>query len=204
MRRKAKNKILPILLAAAMAVAMLPPITARAASDPANYIFDVSEGSITVGTGTDSGTLKVTYGASQTLDNIPASQELTITGKTTNNTVTVSSGVTANITLSGVSIDVSDVSDNACAFNMTGATVSLTLADGASNALLSGENCAGLQVPADGVLTIGGSGTLTASGGRWGAGIGGGYNGIGGTITITGGTVTASGTEGAGIGGGLR
>ncbi len=186
-----------------MTVAILPPVTARAASDPGNHIFDVSEGSITVGAGTNGGTLKVTYGASQTLDNIPASQNITIIGTTTSNTVIVSSGVTANITLSGVSIDVSEVSDAACAFNMTGATVTLTLADGTSNYLKSGNNCAGLQVPNGAELTINGSGTLTAPG-RMGAGIGGGDWGSGGTITIMGGTVSTSGYGGAAIGGGCN
>ena len=49
----------------------------------------------------------------------------------------------------------------------------------------------------------GGSGVLTATGGVWGAGIGGGYNSAGGVITINGGSVTATGGDsGAGIGGG--
>ena len=46
-------------------------------------------------------------------------------------------------------------------------------------------------------------GTVTATGGSNGAGIGGGYNGAGGTITISGGTVKADGgNSAAGIGGG--
>ena len=48
-----------------------------------------------------------------------------------------------------------------------------------------------------------GSGTLEATGGNGGAGIGGGYKGAGGTVTINGGTVTATGDHGgAGVGGG--
>ena len=51
-------------------------------------------------------------------------------------------------------------------------------------------------------ITITG-GTVTATGGEYGAGIGGGRDGSGKNITITGGTVTATGGEdGAGIGGG--
>ena len=47
------------------------------------------------------------------------------------------------------------------------------------------------------------AGSLTATGGCYGAGIGGGYYGSGENITITGGTVTATGGDcGAGIGGG--
>ncbi len=46
-------------------------------------------------------------------------------------------------------------------------------------------------------------GTVTATGGKYGAGIGGGYDGAGGNVTINGGTVVAmGGTAGAGIGGG--
>ena len=47
-------------------------------------------------------------------------------------------------------------------------------------------------------------GTVTATGGQYGAGIGGGYGGTGGTNIISGGTVAATGGRyGAGIGGGL-
>ena len=48
-----------------------------------------------------------------------------------------------------------------------------------------------------------GGGSLTAIGGDYGAGIGGGFAGAGGTVTVNGGTVTATGGHhGAGIGGG--
>ena len=53
-------------------------------------------------------------------------------------------------------------------------------------------------------ITING-GSVTATGGKWAAGIGGGNGGIGENITIKGGTVTAKGGDcGAGIGGGSR
>ena len=121
------------------------------------------------------------------------------TGAATTNTITVNSGVTASITLNDVNINVS-ATDFACAFNMTGATVHLTLAG--SNTLKSGSGRAGLQVPAGATLVISGTGSLTAEG-LYGAGIGGGYNSAGGNITITGGEVTANGSNGgAGIGGG--
>ena len=45
---------------------------------------------------------------------------------------------------------------------------------------------------------------MTATGGEWAAGVGGGFNGDGSDIAISGGTVTATGgSEGAGIGGGV-
>jgi hypothetical protein len=115
--------------------------------------------------------------------------------------IVVSSGVEADITLSDVNINVSSI-NNACAFDMTGATVNLTLVG--NNVLISGENRAGLQTPNGSTLVItdGSTGSLTATGSN-GAGIGGGWNGAGGTITINGGTVTATGdSSGAGIGGG--
>ena len=99
----------------------------------------------------------------------------------TNNTIVVASGVSANITLDGVNIDVSGTS-NACAFKIADdseGNVTITLADGSVNTLKSGSGCAGLQknggyISADkGKLTIqggaNGTGTLTANGGDNGA-----------------------------------
>jgi hypothetical protein len=122
-------------------------------------------------------------------------------GATTNaDSIVVQSGVTANITLSDVSIDVS-ATVNTPAFDMTGATVNLILQG--NNTLKSGNNRAGLQAPSGAVLTINGAGSLTATGGYSAAGIGGGLFADGGTIAIIGGTVTATGgPRSAGIGGG--
>ena len=125
-------------------------------------------------------------------------------------------GVTsaANITLAGVNIDVSST-ENAAALKITSTAgaVNITLADGSVNTLKSGNYCAGLQkdtTAAGTMLTITGTGTLNATGGWYGAGIGGtttaadaGGGTDGSYITISGGTVTATGgTHGAGIGGG--
>jgi hypothetical protein len=146
----------------------------------------------------------------------------TITGTTTANRVVVAVGVTAGITLNNVSIDVSGETD-ACAFDMTGATVNLTLAPGSENTLKSNGTAAGLQAPEGATLTItsaagagSASGTLSAYGGlgtgeHSGAGIGGGQAQSGGAITISGGTINAYGfydgstnypNAGAGLGGG--
>ncbi|MBO5378081.1 MAG: hypothetical protein J6A41_06820, partial [Ruminiclostridium sp.] len=149
----------------------------------------------------------------------------------TTNRIEVADGISANITLAGVNIDVSSQSDTAAfkiADDSTG-NVTITIADGKTNTLKSGKNCAGLQKNGEyisetqGKLTItgicsliapGGAGiggdisssTITAIGGEGGAGIGGGYRGSGSniTITISGGKVTATGGDyGAGIGGGF-
>lgn len=119
------------------------------------------------------------------------------------NTVSVTGG-THEITMNDVIIDVSGIS-GACAFSIaTGATVDLKLAGRVM--LKSGEYAAGLSVPAGATVTISAispSGTLTAEGGKNGAGIGGGRAVSGGNITILSGTVNARGGENAaGIGGG--
>ena len=81
------------------------------------------------------------------------------------------------------------------------------------NELKSGVYRAGLEKTSTGTLTLKDdnqkddnqkAGSLTATGGKYGAGIGGGEGGNGEDITITGGTVTASGCAGAGIGGGIN
>ncbi|GHV96257.1 hypothetical protein AGMMS50293_25770 [Spirochaetia bacterium] len=156
--------------------------------------------------------LTISGGASYTY----VSRILTITGdgtytismrgeKTVSNLdrIVVSAGVTANITLNNVKIDLSS-KDYYCAFSMSGATVNLTL--NGVNELKSGINAAGIQVPNDGavlVITAASTGSLEAIAIYCGAGIGGGYNQAGGTVTIAGGTVKAiGGTASAGIGGG--
>jgi hypothetical protein len=141
--------------------------------------FNINDGSVTI---TADGTYTITG-----------------TGTETGNSIKVNSGVTADITLENVNISRSD------AFDMAGATVNLVLVG--TNILKSGKNKAGLHVPAGATLTIDGSGTLNATGGDWGAGIGGNVSGAGGYITINGGTVTAHGADhyyGVGIGGGSR
>jgi len=83
-------------------------------------------------------------------------------------------------------INVSSIS-NTCAFDMTGANVNLTLVG--ENRLRSGSNRAGLETPDGSTLVITGAstGSLTATGGSSGAGIGGGSSGTGGTIDAIGG-----------------
>ena len=84
--------------------------------------------------------------------------------------------------------------------NPTNVTLELTN----SNTLTSGDGKAGLQVDPGAALTIKGTGSLTATGGKdGGAGIGGESTKSCGTITIESGTIEAKGKDGgAGIGGG--
>ena len=114
-----------------------------------------------------------------------------------------------NLTLKDVKIDVSDtgsyMANGKAALSVKG-NVEIEL-DG-DNELKSGAFRAGLEKTSTGTLTLkddkeAGSGSLKATGGKYGAGIGGGQYGRGKNITIKGGTVTARGGEdGAGIGGG--
>ena len=88
-------------------------------------------------------------------------------------------------------------------------TANLILVDGASLTVQGGGNAAGIDVRPGETLNIYaqrlGTGRLTATGGQYGAGIGGGYWANGGTVTVNGGVVTAQGGNGgAGIGGGFR
>ena len=124
-----------------------------------------------------------------------------------------------NLTLKDVKIDVSDTGsywvEGKAALSVQGkGNVEIEL-DG-NNELKSGVQRAGLEKntsTSTGTLTLkddkeAGSGSLKATGGKYGAGIGGGDGGYGGygngkNITITDGTVTATGgIHGAGIGGG--
>ncbi|MDO4547987.1 MAG: carbohydrate-binding domain-containing protein, partial [Clostridia bacterium] len=124
--------------------------------------------------------------------------------------IRIEQNVSANLTLDGVDITNSSGPALEIAEGSTG-TVTITLADGSDNKLVSIYTwSAGLQKN-DSVAGIGtliiqggteGTGSLTATGGRSGAGIGG-YSGKSSSnITIKGGTVTAKSTNGAGIGGG--
>ena len=117
----------------------------------------------------------------------------------------------ATITLDGVYIDVSDI-----ATSMVPAVRIEDNSTGNVNIILKGENslkskkyCAAIQKNGDGenigTLTISGEGSLTATGGGEGAGIGSESYEATSRITITGGTITTTGgEEGAGIGSGWR
>lgn len=136
-----------------------------------------------------------------TQDGMPITGVFVITGTSTTNKLVIKgdSGTAAKVYLKDLHITVS-----------SGAAVSVSgdvdLYIEGSSVLQSGENCAGIQKEDDGQLTIDGSGSLEATGGESGAGIGGASGKPGNNITINGGTITASGKAGngwgAGIGGG--
>lgn len=152
------------------------------------------------------GSVTITQSNSET----PTSNTVTVT--TTSNDVTV--------TLDNVNIDVSDTGDIIVPIEIGDAAVSVDRAEGTTvtvelegtNNLSSGAFRGGLEVTGDGELVIDGDGTINATGGEYGAGIGGGVvfdveNGEmianGDNITISGGIINANGGgSAAGIGGG--
>ena len=124
-----------------------------------------------------------------------------VTGTSTTSKLVIkgSSGTAAKVYLNDLHITVS-----------SGAAVSVSenvdLYIEGSSVLQSGEKCAGIQKEDNGQLTIDGSGSLEATGGESGAGIGGAFHKPGNNITINGGKIIAQSTTGygwgAGIGGG--
>ena len=181
-------------LAALMLAASLPM------SAPARE-WDIADGDITIVADNDG--QKVSQGT----ENDISDDNPIIIGNSATNTVSIvaEKDRTANVTLSGANIDGS-TKGNAAVSTTGEGNVSIEL-DGDST-LKSGFCHAGLEKNNGGSLTIADedkNGKLTAEGGGYGAGIGGGYNGTGSDITISGGEVNATGgAYGAGIGGGYN
>ena len=165
--------------------------------------WDLDKGSITVSATVESQTVSQAGGASA-VDNNPV---ITSSSGTTNNTITITAekNATANVTLENVNIDTGTRGGAAITTSGEG-NVNIEL-DG-TNTVQSGYGHAGVEKKGDGTLTItdeNKDGSLTATGGTWGAGIGGGSGRSGSNITIEGGKVEANGGfDGAGIGGGFE
>ena len=164
--------------------------------------YDLNEGSVTVSTskGADGSTKQdVSHKGTTKPDSNPI---ITSKGQKTGNTITIDAGAgtTANVTIKDANI-----STGSAAIKTEGkGDVNLNVEG--TNTVASGDKHAGVEKSNGGKLTIGsesGEGKLTANGGGFGAGIGGGRDCDGSNITISGGEVTANGGEhGAGIGGG--
>ena len=186
------KKIVSTLLALLLLASL--PVSALAAE------WDIGKGDITVNAG--SGGQTVTQGGGAAIpDSAPV---ITGTSKENNVTINADSGQTANVTLSGVNIDVRDKGKAAVSTTGEG-NVSIEL--NGESTLRSDYEHAGLEKNNGGSLTIADedkNGKLTARGGQQGAGIGGGSGKDGSNIFITGGGVNAiGGLAAAGIGGGI-
>ena len=163
------------------------------------------------------------HNISQSTLTISQNGSYTVTGATSSNRIIVNSGVTATITLAGVSITAPDeqpaidVQDTAKLTIILQNDTTNTLAGGAS-VVNPGAPC--ICVPSNAMLTIQGDGVLNVTGGssstcNAGVGIGGnsaeGYDGaeacgtviiLGGTVSVTGGSTGTGSYSGVGIGGG--
>ena len=192
------KKIVSTLLALLLLASL--PVSAHAAT------WDIGKGDITVNAG--SGGQTVTQGGGAAIpDSAPV---ITGTSKENNVTINAEKDQTANVTLSGVNIDVRDKGKAAVSTTGEG-NVSIEL--NGESTLRSGYEHAGLEKNNGGSLTIADedkNGKLTAWGGQQGAGIGGGVYGKGEGITVSGnaqlkvrgGSVQGDYGTGAGIGGG--
>ena len=173
--------------------------------------WDIEKGDITVKAGEAEGPNKVKQGDS---DFVKDEGDTIITGTSDKNTVTIEAeneGDKVEVTLKDVNIDASRGSE--AAVSVTGKGDTNIELDG-DNELQGGNRHAGLEhnqtVDSKGNVTSGkltiqddndNAGSLTATDGYFGAGIGGG-SAKAGQVTITGGTITAISGDGAGIGGG--
>ncbi|MDT2602146.1 carbohydrate-binding domain-containing protein [Enterococcus hulanensis] len=157
------------------------------------------------------GTIGKDYTYKQNVLSFNKSGEYHVTGETYTDRIVVAA-TNVRLTLNNAKIDVSSNNDQpALKINQNkSATINLV----GENELKSGQNCAGLQnanytegalvITSDGGEYQGFAGKLTAIGGKFGAGIGGGLNGNGEAI-IEGGQITAIGVGGgAGIGSGNK
>ena len=175
----------------ALVMSMSLPMTTYAAN------WDLEKGSITVNA--DNSGQTVTQDGNSKPDEAPV---ITQSSAETSNTITInaSENATANVTISDVNINTSGAAVS------TGGKGNVNIELDGTNTLKSGDWHAGLKKNNDGNLTItdkNENGKLSATGSRYGAGIGGGNSGNGSNITITGGEITAiGGYNGAGIGGG--
>ena len=186
----------------ALVMSMSLPMTTYAAN------WDLEKGSITVDAG-DSGQT-VTQGSTSTPDEAPVITQRDSSAETSSTiTINTSDNATANVTISNVNINASNnTGSESKAAVSTGGKGNVNIELDGTNTLKSGREHAGLEKSKDGKLTItdeNGNGKLIATGGDYGAGIGGGSKGNGSNITITGGEITAAGGKyGAGIGGGYH
>ena len=184
--------IMALLLVASM------PLSAVAAE------YDLVNGSIEINAPAEGGQTVSQGGGEGVSDSAPVITQSG--GGSTSNSVTINAGAgsTANVTLKDVNIDTSGTGGAAVEIKGGG---NVTIELNGNNTVQSGDGHAGIEKNNSGNLTITDDietdGSLEATGGINGAGIGGAQGGNGSNITISGGNVTATGGEGgAGIGGG--
>lgn len=204
------NKLLKSALSLALALMLVFSLGTSAFAET----YYIENGSIEVNASGD--VQSVSQGGqnyTQNSDTIITSNGSSTAANPSSNTITINAEAkkTANVTIKDVHIDTSSVTGGVAAISVTGSGNTNIELDG-DNSVTSAKNHAGIEKNGSdtGKLTIkdanGTSGSLTATGGRGAAGIGGGYSSEGSHIEITGGEVTANvngeSHGGAGIGGG--
>ena len=196
-RRSTAKRAAALALTAALVVGMTLPAFAQ------DWYIDAGDISISAGTSGNNVTQNGTTTENDT-DTVIKSND------SSSHTVTINAeeGKTVNVTLDNVNIDTSKTGKAAVSVIGKGDT---NIELNGNNTLTSGSGHAGLEhnkTDTSGELTIQDnnkdSGSLKATGGQFGAGIGGGDVDDA-QVKITGGKITATGGEcGAGIGGGFR
>ena len=204
--RPASQRAAALILTAAMLTTLTAPAFAKE--------WYIEEGDITVRAGETEGTNKVSQGENPEVEDTNTVITNSDKDKASSNTVTIEAkdkDDKVEVTLKDLNIDASRGSE--AAVSVTGKGDTNIELDG-DNELKGGDRHAGLEhnqtVDGEGNVTSGKltiqddndkAGSLTATGGYFGAGIGGGSKNAG-QVTITGGTITAISGDGAGIGGG--
>ena len=204
--RPASQRAAAFILTAAMLTTLTAPAFAKT--------WYIEEGDITVKAGDTEGTNKVSQGENPEVEDTGTIISSKDKDTASSNTVTIEAedkDDKVEVTLKDLNIDASRGSE--AAVSVTGKGDTNIELDG-DNELKGGDRHAGLEhnqtVDGEGNVTSGKltiqddndkAGSLTATGGYFGAGIGGG-SAKAGQVTITGGTITATGEDGAGIGGG--
>lgn len=188
------KKVLSVGLSLAMCAGMVMPAFAAVE-------YDIALGDVNVAQNDDGQTISWSAGHETYKDEASAAVDNEIVVKqsdaetATQNTINVTGAAEGTtVVLSGVNIDVSDT--DKAAMSISGEETDVTVELDGENTLKSGLYRAGLELNKGASVTIQDDdedgGTLDATGGYFGAGIGGAWNGSFGDVVIKSGTVNAT------------
>lgn len=197
-----RNRIISAVFTLAVILMLIPAFAVPVSA--AEYSVDLSNGSISITNGTDSG-YKLTQGETVLQDDLLLDTVIHITQSKnimfTSNNITVDAPISAG---DGVNVIIDDIyiSTSACPFGINnGSKVNLTLEG--TNGIISYNDCAGIHVPYMAEIIIDGVGSLEIDS-DYGSCIGGtlidGNDGSVGAITIKGGAFDLYSPYGTAIG----